>query len=163
MPAVRRHGPEEKRRTSRSLTVLIPTLFLLLALLLFAGWLVAVDPQGANSFPPAGGVPPDAPDGQERTIRDPEKRQGGGTAGRGELSESVTLIEVPCLGNAVRPGDAVNIVWVSPDGGVWKKVVGRPLKVRDISRDEAIVAATPEEARAVAEARSRGRVFAAPP
>lgn len=163
MTTARRQGTQEKPRTSRSLAFFLPPLFLLLALLLFAGWLVAVGPEGENAPAPAGDVSPDATDRDEWTTGDPERRRDGVTRGRGQPPESVLLIEVPYLGDAIRAGDVVEIVWVSADGGVWKKVIGRSLKVQDLFRNEVIVAATPEEAQAVEEAKSRGRVFAAPP
>jgi hypothetical protein len=71
-------------------------------------------------------------------------------------------LEVDTLDGAVRSGDSVEIVWCSPDGSVWKKVIDHPFIAQGIGEDKVRITVKAEEGQAITSARSTGKVFAVP-
>ena len=81
----------------------------------------------------------------------------------GDLEATRSLAEVEALGASVRAGDPVEIVWQSPDGATWKRVVDHPFAVLRVEGNRITIRTSPEEKSQIEAAKSSGRVFGVPP
>jgi hypothetical protein len=108
---------------------------------------VIPDSQG-TSFLPAEEPSPGGNRVADHAVTDEARK----TAGLG--------LEVDMLGDTARPGEAVEIVWSSPDGTVWKRVIDRPFTVQEVHEDAVRITVTAEEREAINSAGLSGKVFA---
>lgn len=175
------HDPSAGRAS-----ILLPILLLLLSFFLFAGWQISTSSRDngpvKEEHRPASqarsqekvGVPEPDLSWEERTKRWKQVLgESARTIGKDSPEvEPVTdqvreggavWLEIETLDSTLAAGDSVEVIWSSPDGAEWKKVTERPLTVRDVSGNRVRLKVTPEEARLLTSARSRGTIFAAPP
>jgi hypothetical protein len=180
-----RHGEGDGSSAGRT-TILLPLLLLLLLFFLVAGWQVAISPRDDGQVkdeggPASGGRNPEenAAPGQNLSWEERTKRwkqvlgesartigkdsPGDGPATDQTREEGAVWLEVKTLDSTLAAGDEVEVIWSSPDGAEWKKVTEQPLTVREIHEDIVRLEVTPEVARLLTSARSRGRIFAVPP
>jgi hypothetical protein len=71
-------------------------------------------------------------------------------------------LEIDTLGGEVRLGESVEIVWCSPDGTVWKRIIDRPFSVQENDEGVVRISVKAEEGRIIDSARLSGKVFAVP-
>jgi hypothetical protein len=71
-------------------------------------------------------------------------------------------LEVDTLDGAVRSGESVEIVWCSPDGSVWKKIIDHPFTAQRIDEGMVRITVKAEEGQTIISAKSTGKVFAVP-
>jgi hypothetical protein len=91
----------------------------------------------------------------KRTAQVPESpAQDRETAGK--------TLKVEVLGEDFAPGGSVEIVWCSPDGTVWKRVMDRSFRVEAAQEGMVSITVKAGEAEKVTSARSSGKVFAVP-
>jgi hypothetical protein len=180
-----RHG-EEDGPSAGSRTILLSALLLLLLFLLVAGWQVAISPRDDGQVKEEGGpasgdrspeenaAPGPALSWEERTKRwkqvlgESARTIGKDSPGDGPATdqareEGAVWLEIKTLDSTLAAGDQVEVIWSSPDGAEWKKVTEQTLTAREIHEDMVRLKVTPEVARLLTSARSRGRIFAVSP
>ena len=159
---------------------LLVLLTLCLVVLLFFGWHITLSSRPGSPPGPEKGTPADrggaagkkeeSGDGSwderaatwRKLLGESEKALGtGDVAFDGEKEDG--WYEVEALGGAAESGGAVEIVWSSHDGTVWEKVLDRRLQARKSGAAKVMVEVSPAERQRIAEAGTRGRVFAVPP
>jgi len=100
------------------------------------------------------------PTGEASSGRLPETAP---SAGPGEQKDDGEWYEVDSLGTSSSSGDTVEIVWSSPDGSVWEKIIDHRIAARQSDGEKVMIRVSPEEMKEIVSAKSRGRVFAVPP
>jgi len=172
--------PGEGDGTSAGRTaVLLPILLLLLSFFLVAGWQVATSPREGGPASQAGSqeeiaAPDPGLSWEERTKRwkqvlgESARTIGKDSPEDGPVTDQArdngaVWLEIKTLDGTIAAGDSVEVIWSSPDGTEWKKVTEHTLTARGIHEDMVRLEVTPEVARLLTSARSRGRIFAVPP
>lgn len=105
------------------------------------------DPQGTSSL-----LAEESSPGSNRVVDHAVTDQGRKIARVG--------LEVDTLGDTAKLGESVEIVWSSPDGTVWKRVIGHPFTIQEIHEDVVRIIVTAEERETINSARLSGKVFA---
>jgi len=111
---------------------------------------------------------PAVPDPQRAPAPAAEDSSSGGeltgdwvVTDQGRKAAKVGLV-VDTLSGTIRIGEPVEIVWSSPDGTVWKRVIDHPFTVEKTEDGSVQISVQPEEGEIIDSARLSGSVFAVP-